>query len=47
MELFDQTPVISGRDYPGHLNRLKSARRRGLVWSPLPGIYAPSWAEDS
>lgn len=40
MRFFADSPVIAVRDVPHEANALRSLRRRGEVWSPLPGIFA-------
>ncbi|NLE99168.1 MAG: DUF559 domain-containing protein [Propionibacterium sp.] len=46
MRFFADSPVIAVRDVPHEANALRALRRRGEVWSPLPGIYAHKSIED-
>lgn len=40
MDPFAQQPIIAIRDHPHLADVLRSMRRRGKAWSPLPGVYA-------
>lgn len=47
MKHFEHSPLISGRERPDLADALYSLRRRGKVWCPLPGVFAPIETEDN
>lgn len=44
-DLFLSTPLVAVRNHPARSDALRSARRRGYLESPLPGIYMPAGSE--
>lgn len=46
MNLLADNPIVAAREHPVELDSLKSLRRRGKAWSPLPGIFARYDVQD-
>ncbi len=46
MDPFADSPLVAVRDFPHQAASLYYRRRRGELWSPLPGILALAEAED-
>ncbi|NLE96569.1 MAG: DUF559 domain-containing protein [Propionibacterium sp.] len=46
MRPFEELPLASLSMFPAEAAALRRDRARGLLWSPLPGVFAPADLED-